>query len=99
MVPCRTSFDESVYVYMYPYEYYMASKNISITEDVYDLLVKMKLGDESFSQTIRRLASERRISDCAGLWSDMSDEEEIQIRAGIRKAKELAKASIEAYKI
>jgi len=53
----------------------MTSKNISVTEDVYDLLSKMKLEGESFSDAIRRLAGRRRLVDCAGLWSDVSEEE------------------------
>ncbi|MHA1300647.1 MAG: antitoxin VapB family protein [Candidatus Helarchaeota archaeon] len=53
----------------------MGSKNISITEEVYNLLKKLKLEGESFSDTIRRLAkSKGQISEFAGLWSDMSDE-------------------------
>jgi len=54
---------------------HMTSKNISVTEDVYDLLSKMKLEGESFSDAIRRLAGRRRLGDCAGLWSDVSEEE------------------------
>ena len=54
---------------------YMTSKTISVSEDAYDLLKKMKLKGESFTETIRRLAKRRRIADCAGLWSDVPDEE------------------------
>jgi predicted CopG family antitoxin len=38
----------------------MTSKNISITQDVYDILVKLRLGDESFSEVIIRLANEQK---------------------------------------
>lgn len=34
----------------------MASKTIVVTTDVYDLLRRRKLGDESFSDLLRRLA-------------------------------------------
>ncbi len=74
----------------------MTSKNISIREDVYELLLRMKRGDESFSQTIRRLASARRISGCAGIWSGMSVEEEAAIREGVAEAKERANIALEA---
>ena len=53
----------------------MTSRNISVTEDVYDLLTKMKLKEESFSDAIRRLAKRRSLTDCAGLWSDVPEEE------------------------
>ena len=53
----------------------MTSKTISVSEDVYELLKKMKLKGESFTETIRRLVRRRRLADCAGLWSDASEEE------------------------
>jgi len=53
----------------------MTSRNISVTEDVYELLSRMKLEGESFSDAIKRLAGRRRLADCAGLWSDVSEEE------------------------
>jgi predicted CopG family antitoxin len=53
----------------------MTSKNISVTEDVYELLSRMKLKGESFSDAIRRLAGRRRLADCAGLWADVSEKE------------------------
>jgi len=37
----------------------MASKTITITEDVYERLVAHKRGEESFSDVIRRLTSAR----------------------------------------
>jgi predicted CopG family antitoxin len=68
----------------------LTSKNISITEDVYMLLTRMKLKDESFSQTIRRLAKRGRLSECAGLWSDMPEAEFNEINEGIEQAKRLS---------
>lgn len=62
----------------------MPSKNISITEDVYRLLSRMKLGGESFSDTIRRLAKRSSLADCAGLWSDLPEEEVEALIGGIR---------------
>ena len=53
-----------------------ASKTISVTEDVYDLLDREKLPGESFSVTITRLVRRRgKISDSAGAWADMTDVE------------------------
>ena len=37
----------------------MTIKSLSITEDAYEALKAMKLGEESFSETILRLSSER----------------------------------------
>ena len=53
----------------------MTSKNISLREDVYELLSKIKLEGESFSDTIKRLSERRSLADCAGLWSDVPEEE------------------------
>ena len=53
----------------------MTSKNISLREDVYELLSKIKLKGESFSDTIKRLSKRRSLADCAGLWSDVPEEE------------------------
>lgn len=48
----------------------MPHKTITITEDVYDILVRMKLPNESFSEQIRRLTEKKgKISECAGLWA------------------------------
>ncbi|HLC69359.1 MAG TPA: antitoxin VapB family protein [Candidatus Bilamarchaeaceae archaeon] len=46
----------------------MGSVNISITEDVYETLKRLKRKDESFSEVIRNLAGEKDISRCYGLW-------------------------------
>lgn len=73
----------------------MTSKNISLTDDAYELLKKMKMGDESFSDTIRRLAKRRRLSDCAGLWADIPDEEMEAITGSIMELRKRAKESLE----
>jgi predicted CopG family antitoxin len=65
----------------------MPSKTMSVSEDAYDLLDKMKLKDESFSEVIRRLAKRRSIADCAGLWVDVSNEE---MDAYLRVVRELS---------
>ena len=72
----------------------MTSKNISITEDVYEMLSRLKLEGESFSDAIRRLAKRNRLSECGGLWADMSDEEYEAIRGGVLKARELFNESM-----
>ena len=80
----------SVYTYTYIGRN-MVSKTISITEDVYNLLSKMKLEDESFSDAISRLIrSGGKLGECAGLWKDMSKEELEELEAGIKGARRSA---------
>lgn len=74
----------------------MTSKNISLTDDAYELLKKMKMGDESFSDTIRRLAKRRRLSDCAGLWADVPKEEMTALSENILELRKKTRKSLEA---
>ncbi|OLS28307.1 MAG: hypothetical protein HeimC2_07990 [Candidatus Heimdallarchaeota archaeon LC_2] len=59
----------------------MASKTISFTNEVYNLLSKLKLPNESFGDVIKRLCSEKLSSDLPNwikekvLWSDMKKDE------------------------
>lgn len=50
----------------------MASKNITITEDVYEALRSLKRTDESFSDVIRRLTEMENTEpeNAAGMFSD-----------------------------
>ncbi|MHA1343356.1 MAG: antitoxin VapB family protein [Promethearchaeota archaeon] len=70
---------------------HMASKNISITKDVYDKLMKIKRENESFSELFLRLLKIQKntIEKSFGAWN-LSDEErnkiwyEISTRIGRR---------------
>ncbi len=73
----------------------MTSKTISVSEDAYELLKKMKLNGESFTETIRRLAKRRRITDCAGLWSDVPEKEMEAVRESIDELRRSASKSLE----
>lgn len=64
-----------------------AYKSVRLTEDAYETLRRRKRPDESFSETVARLASERPISDLAGALSD----EDVE---AIREARD---ASYEEY--
>ncbi len=66
----------------------MTSRNISVTDDVYELLTKMKLKNESFSDTIRRLAKRRDLTESAGAWSDVPEEEMKSFSEGISRLRE-----------
>ena len=52
----------------------MSYKTISLRDDVYESLVKMKRKNESFSDVISRLMYKRSISDFAGRWADIPEE-------------------------
>lgn len=60
-------------------------KSVRLTEDAYEMLERRKRSDESFSETVERLARERPISDLAGLFSDEDVE---SIRAARTKSYE-----------
>lgn len=71
----------------------MASKAISVTKEVYELLAHLRLPHESFGDVIRRLYEEktaRSIVEWANqrsLWADMSKIECHQIQDNIKAAR------------
>lgn len=66
----------------------MGSKNISITEEVYEKLVKIKREDESFSELFLRLLNLQKSSleEAFGTW-DLTEEEKREIWDPITKRK------------
>ena len=78
------------YIYVYTYVYNMATKTISIMEDAYQLLVNRKKERESFSQTLRRVLSEKKgdIMKFAGSWKDISEKDIIELKKNIKKMDE-----------
>lgn len=56
-------------------------KSVRLTEDAYETLRKRKRDDETFSETVERLAAERPIRDLAGLFSPEAVEEIRSARA------------------
>ena len=64
----------------------MTTKTITIMNDAYTLLAKSRMGNESFSEIIRRVLSKKRnISEFAGAWSDMNEEEATELKENIKK--------------
>lgn len=67
----------------------MASKTISLTNEVYDLLSRFKLPNESFGDAIKRLCEEKSAKSIyewvknRDLWSDMSEDELNEIKKNI----------------
>ncbi|MBI4155311.1 antitoxin VapB family protein [Candidatus Woesearchaeota archaeon] len=54
----------------------MGTKTISIMDDAYELLVRNKKTNESFSQELRRILPKKRsIMEFAGAWADVTEEE------------------------
>ncbi len=54
----------------------MASKTVALDTEAYELLKRQKRSEESFSDTVKRLARPRRpIASFGGMWSDMSEKE------------------------
>lgn len=52
----------------------MGYKTISLRDDVYENLPRMKTKGESFSDVISRLMRRRSLLDFAGLWADLPKE-------------------------
>jgi len=75
----------------------MPTRTISVSEDAYELLKKLRLKDETFTDTIKRLAKRRKLTDCAGAWSDIPKEEMEEYWASIREHKEKALESLEHH--
>ncbi|MHA1719524.1 MAG: antitoxin VapB family protein [Promethearchaeota archaeon] len=68
----------------------MASKNISITEEIYSKLKRLKRPNESFSGVIGRLLKKQKNPfDFIGIWEDWDNFDLFE--EGINKAKECDK--------
>ncbi|MFX1298967.1 MAG: antitoxin VapB family protein [Promethearchaeota archaeon] len=69
----------------------MTSKTISVTEEVYNLLKKMKLPHESFGDTIERLCKNFSVNNLTKWfestegWEDMTEDEYNEVSGAIRK--------------
>jgi predicted CopG family antitoxin len=76
----------------------MPARTISVSEDAYELLKKLRLKNETFTDTIKRLAKRRKLADCAGAWSDLPDDEMEQYWASITEHRRKALESLEHHK-
>jgi len=73
---------------MYTYTDFMATKTISIMDDVYDRLIALKRADESFSDELRRLTETKgSILEFAGMWKDMTEKDAEDMNKAIRSIK------------
>ncbi|MBN1802789.1 MAG: antitoxin VapB family protein [Candidatus Lokiarchaeota archaeon] len=78
----------------------MTSKNISITKDVYDKLLKIKNDNESFSDLFLRLLRVQKSSleKTFGAWDLSKEEKNIWDRLTIRNGRSWNKSDIEEIK-
>lgn len=80
---------------------HMTSKNISITKDVYNKLLKIKLENESFSELFLRLLKIQKntLEKSFGAW-DLSEEEEkeIWVEISTRNGRSWNKSNVEDLK-
>ncbi len=80
---------------------HMTSKNINITEDVYNKLLKIKRDDESLSELFLRLLKIQKntLEKSFGAW-DLSEEEEKEIWSDIstRNGRNWSKSNLEDLK-
>ena len=66
----------------------MPSKNVSLKEEIYELICREKLPDESFSDAIERLVKRRgKLMDAIDSWEDIDEEEVNKIEKNIEKAR------------
>ena len=73
----------------------MGTKTITIMDDAYELLVRNKKKDESFTDVIRREFSKKgSILDLAGAWSDLSDNDIEEMENAIKKSREYTRRHV-----
>lgn len=63
------------------------AKNVALADDVYNLLMREKGAEESFSDVIRRLTKRKKsLLEFAGVWADIPEAEFQEMEAAIRAA-------------
>lgn len=73
----------------------MGTKTISIMDDVYELLVRNKRKEESFSDELRRVIPKKgNIMECAGLWADLSGKQVEEMEKSIKKLRKSSTKSL-----
>ncbi len=68
----------------------MATKTISIMDDVYELLLGRKGAHESFSDVIRNAVKRRDILEFAGAWADLPEKRLRRIKLKIKELRRRA---------
>jgi len=66
----------------------MASRTVALDDEAYGLLKAQKRAQESFSDTVKRLARPRQsITAFAGMWSDMTPKQRRDLDRAFREAR------------
>lgn len=66
----------------------MASKNIAITEDAYELLVRHKRPSNSFSDVIKEhFTGKKKLTDYAGIWAGIPEKRWKEFEAAVEEAR------------
>lgn len=61
------------------------TKTISLSDEAYDILKRMKTGKESFSDTIKKLAGRGKLSEVLDLYPEITDKEYEKSAKELRK--------------
>ena len=71
----------------------MGTKTISIIDEVYEDLARLKGSEESFSDELRRIMKAKgKISECAGLWAKWMSKEKMDIvEKNIEKRRQISR--------
>ena len=66
----------------------MATKNIAITEEAYNLMLRHKRPNESFTELIKeRFKKGKKLTDYAGIWADIPEKEWREFEQHVKEAR------------
>lgn len=73
----------------------MSTKTITLSQDAYDLLARRKVGKESFSDVVRKLAKPKSLLEFAGI---LTDEDAKEINEAIAKGRNVPRKRVAELK-
>lgn len=66
----------------------MATRNISLDDEAYSRLKKLKSEGESFSDVVKNVTSEKSWLEVAGIWEDDTEEIREAVEEGRKKSRD-----------
>lgn len=66
----------------------MATRNISLDDEAYSRLEKLKSEGESFSDVVKNVTSEKSWLEVAGIWEDETEEIREAVEEGRKKSRD-----------